>query len=75
MAFCGGCALSMQWMCTSARMVDAGGQDIMFGCASEVTELRHASRTPDGKEREKKEREKRGEREGRREKEREREKE
>ena len=28
--------------------VDAGGQDIMFGCASEETELRHASHTPDG---------------------------
>ena len=29
--------------------VDAGGPDIMFGRASEETELRHASRTPDGK--------------------------
>ena len=28
--------------------VDAGDQDIMFGCASEENELRHASRTPDG---------------------------
>ena len=30
----------MQWC--------AGGQDVIFGCASEETELRHASHTLDG---------------------------
>ena len=28
--------------------VDAGGQDIMFGCACEETEFGHGPHTPDG---------------------------
>ena len=52
MVICGGCAPEQAGGLHVGKDdvdVDAGGQDIMFGCASEETEVRHASHTLDGK--------------------------